>query len=96
MAASVIKLHRLLEGNPMKAFIIAGALLVSGAAFGQQQPPMTTQTILQNTVGVLVGQNADITVQLEQANRRAAQLADELAKANARIKELEAKLDAKK
>lgn len=78
----------------MKAFIIAGMLLVSTAAAAQTSP-MTTQTILQNTVGMLAGQNAEITVQLEQANRRATQLADELAKANARIKELEPKADEK-
>jgi hypothetical protein len=75
------------------AFVAMGvALLASAPAFSQQQPEVAT---LQRAINILQMQRNQASDQTVAAELRASGLADDLAKAQARIKELEEKEKAK-
>lgn len=63
--------------------------LLSAVALAQQQPLTNPQEQIEKTIGSLFVANTNLTAQLQQAQI-------ELAKAQARIKELEAKPEEKK
>lgn len=75
----------------MKIFFVAFSLLFAGAALAQQQPD---PALLQRAANALQAQRNQAMDALAVAEARGAGLADDLAKAQARIKELEPKQDA--
>lgn len=73
----------------MRAFIIAGVMLVSTAAFGQQPVPASNMALQINTAV------SNMALELDQARQVNAALQKQLVDAQARIKELEPKVDEK-
>jgi hypothetical protein len=73
----------------VRAFIIAGVMLVSTAAFGQQPVPASNMALQINTAV------SNMALELDQARQVNAALQKQLVDAQARIKELEPKVDEK-
>lgn len=78
----------------MRKVLLVGLLLVMSPASAQQQRPMTPAE-MNGALGAAVEQGNIARTMHLQAEAKAAGLADELAKAQARIKELEKKPEPK-
>ena len=77
----------------MKKIIVIAGLLASTSAFAQQQPD---PAVMQRALNVLQAQRNQAMDSAAIAEARAVGLADDLAKAQAKIKELEPKAPAAK
>lgn len=74
----------------IRKILIAATLMAAVAAYAQQQPD---PAVMQRAMNVLQAQRNQAFDQAATAEVRAAGLADDLAKAQARIKELEPKAE---
>jgi len=77
----------------IRSIVIAATIALAAPAFAQRQPP--DPAVMQRAMNVLQARRNQAFDQAATAEVRAAGLADDLAKAQARIKELEPKPDAK-
>jgi hypothetical protein len=66
-------------------------LFAATSALAQTQPPPNPQDQIERAIGNLFVSGINLAAQLQGANARATALMEELAKAQAKIKELEAK-----
>lgn len=79
----------------MRSLFVIAALLVATPAFAQQQRPMTAVE-LNGALSAAIEQGNVARFMHQQAEAKAANLTDELAKARAQIKELESKPETSK
>lgn len=80
----------------IRSVVLAFAVLATTAAIAQPAPPAVDPALLQRALNVLQAQRNQAMDSAAIAEARAAGLTDDLAKANARIKELEPKPASKK
>lgn len=75
----------------IRKVVLVAALFAITPAFAQQQPPAADPAILQRVLATTQAQRNQLLDALNVSDARIAATAEDLAKAQARIKELEAK-----